>query len=62
MKLTKVDDKGILLTPHTAAEESFIYCLIEMIEAREAKFMAEHASNLQSLARDCRPLTIKSGS
>ncbi len=51
MQLKKLDGKGILLTPQTASEESFIYCLVEMIEAREAKFLSEQASRLQSLAR-----------
>ena len=57
MQLTKIDGKGILLTPQTAAEESFVYCLIEMIEAREVKFLNEHAVKLQSLAQDSQPLT-----
>lgn len=49
MKLTKLGGKGILLTPQTAMEENFIYYLSEMIEAKEAKFLSEHALELQSL-------------
>jgi hypothetical protein len=62
MKFTKLDDKGILLTPQTAAEEIFIYYLGEMIEAKEMKFLSEHALRLRSLAQDSQPLTVESGS
>ena len=51
MQLTKIDGKGIILTPQTASEEGFIFCLIEMIEAREAKFLNDHALKLQSLVQ-----------
>lgn len=57
MKLTKLSDKGILLTPQTAMEENFIYYLSEMIETKEAKFLSAHALELQSLAEDSPPLT-----
>lgn len=62
MKLTKLDDKGILLTPQTAMEENFIYYLSEMIEAKEGKFISDHALELQSLAEDSPPLTTGSRS
>jgi len=57
MQLTNLGDKGILLTPQTATEESFILCLAEMIKAREAKFLNDHDLNLKSLVQDCQPLT-----
>lgn len=57
MKLIKLDDKGILLTPQTAMEENFIHYLSEMIEAKEAKFLSEHALELQSLVQVSPPLT-----
>lgn len=56
MKITKNNDKSILLSPHTATEESFIYYLVEMIEAKEAKFLTEHASRLESLSQDYQTL------
>jgi hypothetical protein len=57
MQLTKLDNKAILLAPQTAAEESFVYCLVGMIEAREAKFIEEHALMPQSLVQGSQPLT-----
>lgn len=60
MKFTKLNDKGILLTPQTAAEENFIYYLGEMIEAKEAKFLNNHALELQSSVQDSQPLIIGS--
>ena len=59
MQLTKLDDSGIILTPHTAMEEVFINYLVEIIEAKEAKFLNEHASNLQSLVQDSQPLKVR---
>jgi hypothetical protein len=55
MQVTKIDGKSVLLTPQTAAEECFVFCLLEMIEAREARFLNEYALRLQSLAQDSQP-------
>ena len=62
MQLTKLDDKGILLTPHTAMEQNFIDYLVRLIEVKEAKFLSDHALELQSLAQDSPPLTEESQS
>jgi hypothetical protein len=56
MRLTKIDGKGILLTPRTAREQSFLDYLVEMIEARETKFLSDLDARLALLAPDSPPL------
>jgi hypothetical protein len=55
MKLTRVEGKGILLTPHTATEECFLCYLAELIEAKEREFLRNHALELEALAQDSPP-------
>lgn len=60
MQLTKMENKGIILTPQTAMEHLFIDCLVEMVEARETRFLNQHALELESLAPDVQPVIIES--
>lgn len=63
MKLTKLDDKDILLTPQTAMEEFFIWYLTELINAKGAEVLKEIASlRLSYHSQDTQPLTIGSPS
>lgn len=52
MKLTKLDNKGISLTPQTAMEEDFIWYLTELINAKNKEVNDEASLIIQSHSRE----------
>jgi hypothetical protein len=56
MQLTKLDSESILLKPHTAMDQIFLNCLVEMIEAREREIIGDLASKTELLSQDSQPL------